>query len=388
MNKSFSITGIPKLIFGNGKINSLPDILNSYGDNILLITGSSSLEKSGIYTKICNSLSGFNVFEAFINNEPSPENIDNIVFENMNKSISAVCAIGGGSVLDSGKAVSAMLKENEFETVVDFLEGVGKRVPSGKKISFIAVPTTSGTGSEATKNAVISRIGEHGFKKSLRHDHYIPDLAIIDPELIQNCPNSVTAASGLDALSQLLESYISKNASFFTDSIALDALEKVLKCLGKVCLEEPENLVYRGEIAYGAFVSGITLAHAGLGTVHGVAGAVGGYTEIPHGVICGLLLPHWFELTVNKMLQNEKLFNENIAKLEKLSINSLPKGKHSIRDLIFYIHDLSGKLKLQTLSKYGIEKSDLKIIAKKSSNKNNPVDLSFEEKLSILEKAF
>ncbi|HJO94838.1 MAG TPA: iron-containing alcohol dehydrogenase [Victivallales bacterium] len=388
MNNSFSISGVPKLIFGNGKIDILPDILKSYGNNILLITGGSSLIKSGNYSRIQYILTDFNIFEAVISSEPSPDNIDSIVFDNMDKSISAVCSIGGGSVLDAGKAVSAMLKEDDFKTVADYLEGVGSRIPTGRKIPFVAVPTTSGTGSEATKNAVISHVGKKGFKKSLRHDNYIPDIAVIDPKLIINCPENVTSASGLDALSQLMESYISTKSSCFTDSLALGALERVLKCLEKVCLDDPDNIELRGTIAYGAFVSGITLAHAGLGTVHGLAGVIGGYTKIPHGAICGLLLPHWFGVTVDKMLQDKKFYRDKIIKLERLSEYALPLEKHSIKNLVIYIQELSDKLKLHKLSSYGVTERDLKLFAEKGGNKNNPVELNAEERLGILEKAY
>jgi alcohol dehydrogenase class IV len=226
---SFYIAGLPTVIFGPGKIKELPESIKGYGTCLLLITGGNSLKKSGRYDEIKDSLSMFNVYEATVKGEPSPSVIDEIVNENKKNNIEIVCGIGGGSVLDTGKAVSAMLKEDDYRTVKDYLEGIGTKTPSGVKIPFVAIPTTSGTGSETTKNAVISEVGDEGFKKSLRHDKYIPDIAIIDPELILKCPAPVTAASGLDALSQLFESYIAIDANPFTDALAKDAIVRMLR---------------------------------------------------------------------------------------------------------------------------------------------------------------
>lgn len=196
-------------------------------------------------------------------------------------------AIGGGSVIDCGKAVAAMLVEDG--SVQDYLEGVGTRKPSGAKIPFIAVPTTAGTGSEATKNAVVCDRKE-GYKKSLRHDAYMPDVAVIDPELTMTAPRPVTIACGLDAVSQLIESYTSTKANVFTDSLALTALSHASESLLPHCLDQGNDISLRGKMSYAALISGITLSHAGLGAVHGMAGPLGGLFPVPHGVTCGKLL--------------------------------------------------------------------------------------------------
>jgi alcohol dehydrogenase class IV len=387
----FTITGLPKLIFGAGKINELPNFVNKYGENILLITGGRSLKKSGTLDIVERLLSKCKVYKAVVCDEPSPKIVDSIVKENTNNSINCVCAIGGGSVLDAGKAVSAMLEEDNFITVKDYLEGVGTKEPNGNKIPFIAVPTTSGTGSEATKNAVISQVGNDGFKKSLRHDNYIPNIAIIDPELILKCPPSVTAASGLDALSQLMESYISNNANSFTDSLAKDAIIRMLKAIVPVCCEEPENIEYRSDIAYGAFISGITLAHAGLGTVHGIAGVIGGYKNIPHGLACGLLLPYWLDETVSLMQENESKYESFLLKIELLSKELFPAENESeklIENLVQCIFKMSDVLQLPRLRTFDVTKEELELFAKEGGNKNNPIALTFEQKLKILRNIY
>ena len=387
--ENFTITGLPKLIFGAGKISELADNAENYGRNILLLTGGISLRKSGSYFRIVSILERFNIWEFSITGEPSPVMIDNIVKENINRKIDVVCAIGGGSVIDAGKAVSAMLQEKNFVTVKDYLEGVGVKEPSGLKIPFIAIPTTSGTGSESTKNAVISEIGNNGFKKSLRHDNYIPNIAIIDPELIIRCPASVTASSGLDALSQLLESYISNNANPFTDSLAKDAIIKILKALLPVCTEESDNIEYRSDLAYGAFISGITLAHAGLCTVHGIAGVIGGYKNIPHGLICGLLLPYWLEETVNSLVKDENLnYQIKIAKLASEIFPGIDDLKTLNKNFVQYIKNISDELQLPSLNTFNIIETDLELFALKGGNKNNAVTLTYEQKLNILRKAY
>ena len=173
--------------------------------------------------------------------------------------------------------------------IINYLEGVELN-PPGSTVSFIAVPTTAGTGSEATKNAVISSIGESGFKKSLRHDNFIPDIAVIDPQLMLSCPETLTAACGLDAIAQLLESYVSSKSNPITDALAFDALTKAIPAFEVAVKDGHKNLEARASMAYGALISGITLANAGLGIVHGFASPIGGFFDIPHGVVCGTLL--------------------------------------------------------------------------------------------------
>ncbi|MBT8334933.1 MAG: iron-containing alcohol dehydrogenase, partial [Deltaproteobacteria bacterium] len=204
MVKQFTSKPLPTIHFALGSIKQLPSLADSFGKRLLILSGNSLISQANIWDKVTASLkqNHSTLFCSTIASEPSPEMIDTIVQDHFPEEIDAVIAIGGGSVLDAGKAVSAMLTNGYG--VQNFLEGVGSKNPDGLKIPFIAIPTTAGTGSEATSNAVITRTGSSGFKKSLRHNNYIPDVALIDPALMRTCPPDITAACGMDTLTQLV----------------------------------------------------------------------------------------------------------------------------------------------------------------------------------------
>ncbi|HPR33337.1 MAG TPA: iron-containing alcohol dehydrogenase, partial [Prolixibacteraceae bacterium] len=283
----FSFSTIPELVFGTGTFRLLPRMLERYGRHFLLVTGQRSFRESipaqHFFSDMKNR--GFQWSEISVHGEPSAEQIDFAVQQIRPNLPDAVVAIGGGSVIDAGKALAAMLVSPL--PVEHYLEGVGNQAPPGNKLPFVAVPTTAGTGSEATKNAVLSRVGEKGYKSSLRHDRYIPDQALIDPELQLSCPFRLTACSGMDAFSQLLESYLSTKASPLTDALALEGLRNVSESLARFSNDSLNDRIFRSKMAYAAWLSGITLANAGLGTVHGFAGSIGARFAIPHGTVCG-----------------------------------------------------------------------------------------------------
>ncbi|MFW5710248.1 MAG: iron-containing alcohol dehydrogenase, partial [Bacteroidota bacterium] len=258
--------------------------------------------------------------------------------------------------------------------------------PGPEKVPFIAVPTTSGTGSEATKNAVISETGTNGFKKSLRHNNYVPDVALIDPQLILECPPDVTAASGMDALCQLLESFVSLNATEFTDILAFDGLKRVRKSL-LITYLSGNDLDARSNMAYGAYISGITLANAGLGTVHGLASPLGGYHNIPHGVVCGTLLAETTAKTVQHLISDQPS-HPSLKKYAR--VGRLFSGKENLsipayaEILVESLYELTYKLQIPGLGDYGIKEDDFDRIATSASNKNNPVKLEKSEIIEIL----
>ncbi len=395
MITSFTFTATPRILFGTGSFNKLPGLISDYGKRVLLVTGGASFRNSSQYRRLINQLEekALPYFKVGVTTEPSPELIDQAVNNFMEEKIELVVAIGGGSVIDAGKAISAMLPLRE--SVLTYIEGVGAgKTHPGEKLPFIAVPTTSGTGSEATNNAVLSRIGKKGFKKSLRHDHFIPNIALLDPRLTLSCPAEITAASGLDAFVQLLEAYTSTNASAMTDSLVLDAIQIANKCLLPACTDQSQNINVRAGMAYASLISGIALTNAGLGIVHGLASPIGGYFKIPHGVICGTLLAEVVKTNINLLHKAKNPACPYLKKYARLG-SLLALGQTApqldkngiIRSCNLLVKKLESWIKLldiPRLSQFGVTEKDLDKIVKKIGHKNNPVKLTAEQIKQIL----
>ncbi|MBN1653086.1 MAG: iron-containing alcohol dehydrogenase [Deltaproteobacteria bacterium] len=388
MIPNFAFYRTPGLRFGAGEFRNSARHAACFGKNLLIVIGRSSLRTSGRLGRLCDCLEqdAFRYAVVEIETEPSPEQIDAIVSDFRDKNISLVIGVGGGSVIDAGKAVAAMLSIDG--SVYDYLEGVGRKPFTGGTTAYLAMPTTAGTGSEATANAVLSRVAADGFKKSLRHDSLVPDLAVIDPELLLSCPREVSAACGMDALSQLLESYVSTQASPITDSLALSGLEYLSQSLVSACTTGRNDLAVRARTAYASFISGVTLANAGLGVVHGMAASLGGFFAIPHGVVCGSLLAPSIRITIDK-LKGAREESETVLRkfaavgmlLRKCSPGDVEGGCEA---LVVELYDLTERLEIPRLSDFGVTLSDIDRIVEKSGNKNNPVALSRNEMAMIL----
>ncbi len=374
----FVLRKLPQIYFGPGKIAALPQLIAEKGQRVLMITGAFSFCRSTHWNNLTDSLKkqGVKIFHASVCGEPSPELVDGIVLDMKSKKPDLVVSIGGGSVIDAGKAVSAMLPKED--SVLNYLEGGrGATSHDGVKIPFIAVPTTSGTGSEATKNAVLSRVGPDGFKRSIRHDYLIPDIAVVDPELMVSCPPAVTAACGMDAFVQLLESYVSSQANAWTDALAWSGLSHAADGL-IAAYQDGSNISARSKMAYGALMSGITLAHAGLGVVHGFASVLGGFFSIPHGVICGTLVGAAVRINIAELKQQDPTHTalEKYAKVGFL----IGKKNHTCLDpldrLVQTLDHWIDILQLPPLGSFGVRIHHLDQVVMRTENKNNPVKLS------------
>ncbi len=385
----FSLLPLPCIHFGTGFLQVVGDIFKQCVSNILLVTGQRSLDRSGVLPRLVAKLEsgGTTIFRMHVDREPSPEVINRAVAQYRSSNIAAVLSVGGGSVLDAGKAVSAMLPQQL--PVERFIEGQeGFLQHDGRKVPFIAVPTTSGTGSEVTNNAVISNVGPEGFKRSLRHKAFVPDFAVIDPVLMTSVPRDLSAASGMDACTQLLEAYVSPFASPYTDALALSGLEHFSRSFIPVCTDRAGESSARSDIAYSALMSGIALANAGLGIVHGFASSVGGFFDIPHGTLCATLL---LEATRENIRQLNALDRHHPALVKYGRAGEILSGKiagdtHSGCALLLETLGLWQELLgFPALREFGIRESDIGRITAITRSKSNAVLLGEDNMRCILE---
>lgn len=385
----FIFSSTPHIHFGVGSRAKLNDLAASYGKKVLLVTGASSFDHSEYCQQIWNALSRqFDVKRFKVSAEPSPALVDQAVAEFASFAPGCVIAVGGGSAIDAAKAIAGLLPGGD--SVLEYLEGVGKgRDYQGPSTPFVALPTTAGTGGETSKNAVLSEVGESGYKKSFRHEMLVARHILLDPELTLACPADITAACGMDAFTQLLESYVSAKANPMTDALALSGLVQIRDCLLRA-VEEGEDLEARAGMLYASSISGLTLANAGLGSVHGLASPLGAYFPIPHGVVCGTLLSEASCANVRALKERQP----NHISLDKYASVGRIFTQHDKLDadaareaLLGMIQAWSGHLRMPSLSHFGVTEADIdRIVAESRGNsmQTNPVLLSDDEIAGII----
>ena len=391
---AFSVSRLPRIVFGADTFAQLPVIVAEHGRRVLIVTGGRSLRESARWPRLLKSFgdAGIAVEDIKAEGEPSPQMVDEAVAVYRPKKIDVVLGIGGGSALDAAKAIAGLLPHGN--SVMDHLEGVGRDIPyRGPATPWIAVPTTAGTGSEATKNAVLSVQGANGFKKSFRDDALVAQVALVDPELLATCPPEVIAANGMDAFTQLLESYVSIRANPFTDALALSGMQAVRDGFFVTWQGGDGQAARRGRacMAYAALLSGITLAQAGLGSVHGLASPLGAYFPIPHGVVCGTLVAVATEVNIRALRGRapESAALEKYARAGELLAEAPSRNPHEAREsLVRTLHGWTARLKIPTLGVYGVRASEMPRIvgdARGSSMKTNPIVLTDDEIAEIVE---
>jgi alcohol dehydrogenase class IV len=386
----FAISRLPRIEFGSGTLAKLPVIIRAYGTHALLVTGANSLSNSPFWDRITDALrsQGITWLHLPIPGEPSPQMINDAVRTLSAASIDVVIGIGGGSALDAAKAIAGLLRPGN--SVMDHLEGVGPELPyMGPTTPFIAVPTTAGTGSEATKNAVLSVQGVDGFKKSFRDEKLVAEYALVDPDLLATCPPAIIAANGMDAFTQLLESYVSSRSGPLTDSLAWGGIKAARS--GLLALHaDASDAAAREHMAYAAMVSGITLAQVGLGSVHGLAAPLGAYFPIPHGVACGTLVATATRINIEALNSREPTHAslEKYAQIGRLLCKQGHLDQQAAHAaLVDTLEIWTRALNLPTLTHYGVTASDVpRIVANSrgSSMKTNPIQLNDGEISAIL----
>lgn len=390
MAREFAIARLPRIEFGAGVRHRLPGLAAAFGRRVLLVTGSRSLLQGRFWPELEAGFAaaGLEVIGHRISGEPSPEAIDAAVQRYRGRDVSVVVAIGGGSAMDAGKAIAGLLLPGN--PVLDHLEGVGPERPyRGPALPFIAVPTTAGTGSEATKNAVLSTHGPGAYKKSFRDESLVAEYAVVDPDFLATCPPAVIAGNGMDALTQLLESYLSLRANPFCDALALDGLAHARDSL-LALYRDPANAAARAGMAYASLLSGITLAQTGLGSVHGLAAPLGAFFPIPHGVACGTLVAAATAVNIRALSEREP---GHPALARYAGVGRLLTGREYSDDgearaaLVALLEEWTGRLDLPALDDFGITARDHpRIVANSrgSSMKTNPIVLDDAEVTAIL----
>jgi alcohol dehydrogenase class IV len=389
----FEFLPTPRIFFGSHKFQDIGFFVQEFGSRLFIVASESVLEKNPEIKSSLNITASELDYENstyFIKGEPTIETIDSGVEQAKEFKADVILGLGGGSVLDSSKAIAGLVTNGG--SARDYMEVIGKGASISKPpLPIIVVPTTAGTGSEVTKNAVIFAKKEK-FKASIRSPLLIPRIAIIDSNLMLSLPSDVTATCGMDALTQLIEAYTSNKAQELTDSLALLGIKKALKSL-LIAYQSQHSYEAREDMALAALLSGICLANVGLGAVHGFASPMGGL-NIPHGVICSALLAPTIEanikqLTVKTPKSSILVKYSNIGKLISGQSSSTQAEDH--KELIGYLKRLTQDLKIPSLSKYGVTESNIPDIVEKakkaSSMRYNPITLDDTALTSILEQA-
>lgn len=381
---TFEFATATRILFGRGTAAELPALTRELGKKVLVVTGRDPSRLYPVLSKM--EAAGLEITTFPIATEPTVDDARRGAALALRRGIEVVIGMGGGSAVDAGKAIAAMTRQPR--DLLHYLEVVGAGNPLDEKsLPFIAVPTTAGTGAEVTRNAVLVS-PENGVKASLRHPSMLPAVAVIDPELARECPAAITAAAGMDALTQCLEAYVSCRAQPLTDALCVEGIRRAVRSLEKA-VNDGRNLEAREDLALAAMFSGMALANAGLGAVHGFAAPIGGSYKAPHGAVCAALLaPVW---KVNWAAIQKVGSAETKARFEAASRLLLPEEKGPPEEAVTFLEALTQRLQIPRLGRHGIVEADLEDIATKaakaSSMKGNPVPLSQEELLTILRSA-
>ena len=380
MQFEFSTAG--RIVFGPGVSAQIPDLAAGLGRRAFLVLGGTPERLGRLTDQIAAGGVTWRNFR--VTSEPTTEIVQAAAKLAREAAADVVVAVGGGSVLDTGKAVAALLT-NEGD-LLDYLEVVGKGRPLRQPAApCIAVPTTAGTGAEVTYNAVLGVPDQH-VKVSIRSHLMLPRWAVVDPLLTHSMSPELTASTGLDALTQLIEAFVSNKANPLTDSVCRAGLQRAGRSLGRA-FRDGRDANAREDLSLASLFSGMALANAKLGAVHGFAGPLGGRIGAPHGVICGTLLPYVMQANV-RALQDRAPDSPALARFDEVGRILTGRSTAHASDAVAWIEELCATLGLPGLRRYGLSENDFPAVAAKAKNassmKGNPVDLSDGELVRIL----
>jgi alcohol dehydrogenase class IV len=381
----FEFAAAGRIIFGAGALQEAAPIAAGLGRRALVVTGRTSERAAGLLEQL--RAHGLAVTTFAVAGEPTTAVAEAGAQQAREAGADLVVGVGGGSVLDAGKAIAA-LTTNEG-AVLDYLEVIGRGRPLQQPpLPYLALPTTAGTGSEVTRNAVLAA-PEHQVKVSLRSPLMLPRVAIVDPELTYSVPPAVTATTGLDALAQLLEPFVSHKANPLSDAFCREGLPRAARALPRV-YRNGRDPAARAEMALASLCGGLALANAGLGAVHGFAGPIGGMFDAAHGAICASLLPHVTTANI-RALQERAPGHPALARYEEAARLLTGDPAATAGDAVSWLAALCRQLDVPPLSAFGIESEQFDAMVAQarqaSSMKGNPLPLTDEELAQILADA-
>jgi len=384
---SFEFATAARIIFGEGTMRQVAPAAAQWGKRVLLVTGRAP--ERGDRLRADLEAAGAQSVALAVASEPSVDVIAQGVEVARQARCDVVVAMGGGSVIDTGKAIAGLLTNSG--DITDYLEVVGKGKPlQHPAVPFIAVPTTAGTGAEVTRNAVLGvRSGTKEVKVSLRSPFLLPRLAVVDPQLTLGLPQGVTARTGLDALTQLIEAYVSIRANPVTDGCCVQGIALAARSLRRV-FHHGEESEPRRDMALAALFSGMALANAGLGVVHGFAAPVGGRFHAPHGAICAAILPYGMEMNL-RALRGRDPRSIALRRYEEVARMLTGRPGATAEDGISWARDICREFAIPPLGVYGVGEQDVPGLveesAKTSSMKGNPLVLTGDELGEVLRRA-
>jgi alcohol dehydrogenase class IV len=382
---NFEFATATRIIFGAGTLREIGPIAKGFGNRALVVTGKTAARAQPLRGLL--DASGVTSVTFPVSGEPTIDIVVRGAQFAKAEQCDVVIGFGGGSAIDAGKAI-AVLVTNDGD-VLDYLEVIGRGKTLAKPpVPCIAIPTTAGTGAEVTRNAVLAS-PEHRVKISLRSPLMLPKVALVDPELTYDLPPAITAATGLDALTQLIEPFVSCRANPLTDAICREGMGRAARSLRRA-FDDGDDKAAREDMALASLFGGLALANAGLGAVHGFAAPIGGMFPAPHGAVCAALLPHVMEMNVRALHERARgseflrRFDE-VARL--LTNNPNATAAHGIT----WVRELCAALKILGLRSYGISAGHSPALveqaAKASSMKANPIALKAEEMKETLRRA-
>ncbi|NOJ81507.1 iron-containing alcohol dehydrogenase [Myxococcus xanthus] len=385
-SSSFEFATATRVLFGPGRLAEAPEAIRGLGGSrVLLVTGANPTRARPLQDALERLGLGVTIFS--VDGEPTVERAREGTARVAEAGCDVVVAMGGGSALDAGKAIAALAANGGDP--LDYLEVIGRGRPLIRpSLPFMAIPTTAGTGSEVTRNAVLSSKDAKA-KASLRSPHMLPRVALVDPDLLTGAPAAVLASSGMDALSQLIEPFLSARANPLTDALAREGLRRSARSLRRAVLDGPDASA-REDLALASLFGGLCLANAGLGAVHGFAAPLGGMFDAPHGAVCAALLPAVLDVNL-RALRARAPTHPSLSRVQELAVLLTGRADARAEDAVTWVDTLRAALGVPGLGRYGLTEAQVPALVAKakeaSSMKANPLVLTDAELAEIASRS-